>query len=500
MTGIEASRRATYLRTCRLLAVLSSAAALLYLKWLFFDARPDNLVLFYLLVVAEVFNIAQAAGFWFTIWRQTWTEPPTPDFAASSETVDIFITVAGEPTDIVERTLHGVVRIRHPRVSVWLLDDGHSPEIEAMARRHGVGYLTRPDRRGAKAGNINEALKRTNGDYIVIFDADHVPAPEFLQRTMGAFDGERVSFVQTPQYYANRTENRVAAGAYEQQEFFYGPIMRGRNALGAVFSCGTNVVFRRAALDEVGGMPEDSITEDMRVSLELLRAGWRSVYVPVVLAQGIGPVDVGGYFSQQLRWARGGLEILLRRRPFFRGMQPGAMFQYAFSFAYWFTGLAYAAYLVLPFAYLLFGLRPVQAPNQYPVYFLPYILVTLTTMAYASDFTLTFRALWFTLASFPVHLWALGSALWGRTARFVVTPKTAGAASLRPVLVHVAVVLALAAAIVVGSAMRGLTPAVLNNVAFAMGHVLIVQGFVRYALRPERSHGDDATGEPSDAV
>jgi cellulose synthase (UDP-forming) len=413
--------------------------------------------------------------------------------------VDIFITVAGEPAGIVERTLHGALGIRHPRASVWILDDGHSPEIEAMARRHGAGYLTRPDRRGAKAGNVNEAMKRTTGDFIVIFDADHVPSPEFLERTMGAFDGERISFVQTPQYYANRTNDRVAAGAYEQQELFYGPIMRGRNALGAVFSCGTNVVFRRVALDDVGGMPEDSITEDMRVSLQLLRRGWRSEYVPVVLAQGLGPVDVSGYFGQQLRWARGGLEILFRRRPFFRGMRLGTALEYGFSFMYWFTGLAYAAYLVLPVAYLVFGLRPVQAPNQYPVYFLPYIFSTLVTLAYASDFTVTFRALWFTLASFPVHLWALVSALTGRAARFVITPKTAGAATLRPVVVHVAVIIALTAAAVAGSAMRGLTPAVLNNVAFAMGHVLIVQGFVRYALRPERSRGDEATGGRSDA-
>jgi cellulose synthase (UDP-forming) len=342
-------------------------------------------------------------------------------------------------------------------------------------------------------------MKRTSGDFIVIFDADHVPSPEFLERTMGAFDGERVSFVQTPQYYGNRTINRVAAGAYEQQELFYGPIMRGRNALGAVFSCGTNVVFRRAALDDVGGMPEDSITEDMRVSLELLRRGWRSEYVPVVLAQGLGPVDVSGYFGQQLRWARGGLEILFRRRPFFRGMRLGTALEYGFSFMYWFTGLAYAAYLVLPVAYLVFGLRPVQAPNQYPVYFLPYIFSTLVTLAYASDFTVTFRALWFTLASFPVHLWALASALTGRAARFVITPKTAGAATLRPVVVHVAVMVVLAAAGVAGSAVRGLTPAVLNNVAFAMGHVLIVQGFVRYALRPDKSRGDEATGGRSDA-
>ncbi len=497
MTGIEATRRSTYLRNCRLLAVLSTAAALLYLKWLLLDARPDNLVLFWILVGAEVFNIAQAAGFWLTISVQTWTEPPVPDFDSSHETVDVFITVASEPAEIVEQTLRGALAIRHPRTSVWLLDDGRSPHVQAMARALGAGYLTRPDRRGAKAGNLNEALARTSGDFVVIFDADHVPLPAFLEKTMGAFVEPRVSFVQTPQYYGNRTTNRVAAGAHEQQEIFYGPIMRGRNALGAAFSCGTNVVFRRSALDEVGGIPEDSITEDLRVSLLLMRAGYRSEYVPEVLAYGLGPVDVRGYFGQQLRWARGGLEIMLRRRPFFRGMGVGATLEYAFSFAYWFTGLAYSAYLVLPVAYLLFGVRPVQAPNQYPVYFLPYILITLTTMAYASDFKVTFRALWFTLASFPIHIRALASTIVGRAAGFFVTPKTPGARSFRPVVAHMLVIVVLAVAMVVGSVTRGLTPAVLNNIAFVLGHVLIVQGFVRYAARPEGS-GASREGEATD--
>lgn len=497
INAAETARRARYLRTCRILAVLSTGAALLYLKWLLIDARPDNLVLFWLLVSAEVFNILQAAGFWLTICFQTWTEPPTPDFAASSETVDIFITVAGEPAQIVEQTLRGALAIRHPRKSVYVLDDGRSPEIEALAWTLGAGYLTRRDRRGAKAGNLNEALARTTGDFVVIFDADHVPVPAFLERTMGAFTGPRVSFVQTPQYYANRTTNRVAAGAHEQQEIFYGPIMRGRNFFGAAFSCGTNVVFRRSALREVGGIPEDSITEDLRVSLLLLRAGYRSEYVPVPLAYGLGPVDVAGYFGQQLRWARGGLEILLRRHPFFRGMGVGATLEYAFSFAYWFSGLAYSVYLILPVAYLLFGVRPVQAPNQYPVYFLPYILITLATMAYASEFKVTFRALWFTLASFPVHIRAMVSTIIGRATGFFVTPKSAGAVSFKPVVVHAIAISFLLAAIVMGGTARGLTPAVLNNVAFALGHVLIMQGFVRYAASPEYP-GESSEEETTD--
>ena len=485
MGGRSTSRRVVYQRACRVLVVLSVIFALVYLKWLLFDAKPGNPLLFGMLLAAELFNVAQAMGFWYTIYRQEWVEPKTAKFGRTKETVDIFITVYGEPADVVERTIDGAMAIRHPRKKVWVLDDGPSPEIEMIAAMKCAGYLTRPDRSGAKAGNINAALARTDGDFVVIFDADHVPKPEFLERTMGAFTAPTVGFVQTPQSYGNRLENRVAAGAHDQLDIFYGPIMRGRTVRGAVFSCGTNVVFRRQAFKAVGGMPEDSITEDLRVSLLLLDEGYTAVYMPEVLAVGIGPVDVAGYFSQQSRWARGGLEILFKRRPFSVKMPFSARLEYGLSFMYWFTGLAYGVYLILPIAYLLFGLRPVQVPNQYPSYFLPYLVVTLVTMAYATEFRINFRALWFTLGSFPVHIGALGRAIFGKRATFVVTSKSGGSRSLRPVAAHVFFITLLAYSIVFGLAMEGFTPSVTNNVAFALGHILVLAGFVRYAMRPE---------------
>lgn len=487
-----------YQLICRLLVTLSALMALFYLKWLFVDAQPDNMALYVLLLMAELFNVGQAAGFWYTVYRQDWPEPEAPRFELTRETVDVFITVCGEPEEIVEKTIRGAVAIRHPRKTVWVLDDGNSVEIEAITRLHGAKYLWREDRTGAKAGNINNALAKTSGDFILILDADHVPRPEFLERTMGAFTHPWVGFVQTPQSYGNRDSNRVAAGADEQLGIFYGPIMRGRNCRGAVFSCGTNVVFRRVAFEAVDGMPEDSITEDLRVSLMLVKEGFESVYIPEILAVGIGPSDVGSFFSQQSRWARGGLEILFKRRPFSAKMSLGARIEYALSFMYWFTGWAYAIYLLLPVAFLVFGLRPVQVPNQYPVYFLPYLVVTLTTMAYATEWEITFRAIWFTLASFPVFIGAFFSAAFGRKARFVVTSKTGGGRSLRPVRVQIVVIAILALSAVYGIAVRGFTPSVTNNVAFVLGHILVLHGFVRYARRADS--GDEPVRSKARAV
>jgi cellulose synthase (UDP-forming) len=490
MIEVTRNRRARYLRNCRLLVAASIVMAVWYLWWLLFDAPMSNPILFRVLMAAELFNVTQAAGFWYTIWTQRWTEPADADFPSTRETVDVFVTVCGEPPGIVEKTVRAVAAIRHPRLRVWVLDDGGSDQVESIASWYGARYLARPGRRGAKAGNINNALRKSDGDFIVIFDADHAPVPSFLERTMRCFEDPRVAYVQTPQSYRNRMVNRVASGAHEQQALFYGPILRGKDSAGAVFSCGTNVIFRRAALDDVGGMPEDSITEDLRVSLMLNRRGWRSVYVPEILAHGLGPLDVGSYFGQQRRWALGSLEILLTKRPFHRRMGFSTFVQYALSFLFWFNGWAYASYIILTLSFLLFGLSPVQVRNEYPIHFLPYVGTTMFTMIYASDFGLTFQGVWFTLGSFPAQIRALLSALTRRTKSFVVTSKTRRTASLRPVRAHIAVIALLAVSIVFGVWRLGYNPSVMNNVAFAIGHIIVLQGFVRYALRPEALEGE----------
>ena len=169
MIEIKGSRRESYLKRCRLLVLLCGLTAAFYLWWLMVDARPSNPVLFRVLLGAELFNIAQAAGFWYTIWIQRWTDPSHSDFSRSAETVDVFVTVCGDPATVVESTVRAVSAMRHPRLKIWILDDGPSREIEAIAAWHGATYVTRADRSGAKAGNINNALRLARGDYVVIF-------------------------------------------------------------------------------------------------------------------------------------------------------------------------------------------------------------------------------------------------------------------------------------------------------------------------------------------
>lgn len=308
---------------------------------------------------AELFNLVQAAGFWWTCAGErvrTAADAPAEPYDID---IDVFVPVYGEPLEVVEPTIAAATRLRGARVRVALLDDGGNPEMEAMARRLGAKYIRRTVHSGAKAGNLNHALRLTTAPLVAVFDCDHIPDAEFLRATLGYFADPAVAFVQTPQYYANAVRGGVAAAAWAQQALFFGAIARGKDRLDAMFCCGTNVVFRRTALDDVSGFPEDSLTEDFELSIRLHERGWKSAYVPDVLAHGLGPEDMAAYVSQQHRWARGCLSALpavLRARLPLR-----LRLQYLLSAMFFLSGWSILAYMLLPVVRILTGAQPLAS-------------------------------------------------------------------------------------------------------------------------------------------
>ena len=460
-------------RRVRMLALLALPLAAWYFTWLLAPGRVGNPLLYGTLLAAECFNLVQAVGFWWTACRQR-ARRALPAAGGRRPEVDVLVPVYDEPVEIVEPTIAAAARMRGARVSVWLLDDGGSPEMEAMARRHGAGYLARERREGAKAGNVNDALPHTHGELVVVLDCDHVPSPRFLEATLGHLDDPGVAMVQTPQYYANADRNRVAAAAWAQQALFFGAIARGKDGLGAMFCCGTNVVFRREALESAGGFPEDSVTEDFELSVALHEAGWRTAYVPEVLASGLGPEDMASYVSQQQRWARGclsGLRSALRARLPWRQKA-----QYALSGIYFLSGWTVLVYLTMPVVRILTGAQPLAGAtaDQFLLHFGPYYAVALGMVAVAGAGSFTFAGFALAASSFWIHVRASLLALAGRRGRFVVTPKQGAARrqprAVAPALAAVAVLLGVAA---FGLARDG-SPATLNNVAFALFHVSIL--------------------------
>jgi cellulose synthase (UDP-forming) len=480
----------------RIMALLGLPLAVWYFSWLLDPERIGTPYLYGLLIVAEIFNLVQALGFWWTCANERVREPRAPSERAA---VDVFVPVYKEPTDIVDLTVAAAAGMRGAEVRVWVLDDGNDDAMRDLAARHGVGYLRREEHTGAKAGNINHALGLTSAPFIAVFDSDHVADPGFLEATLGYMDDPRVAFVQTPQYYANGEASRVAAASWAQQALFFGAIARGKDGLDAVFCCGTNVLFRREAFESVGGFPENSLTEDFELSIVLHEKGWRSVYVPDVLSRGLGPEDMASYVSQQQRWARGclsGLPRALRARLPLR-----LKAQYILSASYFLSGWTVLIYMSFPVIRLLTGGQPIDGIDapEFLLHFAPYFAVALTTAALAGAGAYTFAAFALAAASFWIHVLATVYTVLRRKGSFVVTPKK-GAEARQPGAVMPALA---AAGVLVAVSIYGLIrerdAATINNVSFAALHVSILMTGCWAALQKPRSSTPESL-EPAEAV
>lgn len=477
-------------RALRLFMLVAFPLTLLYFTWLLQPQRIGQPVLYGILVAAELFNLVQAAGFWWTTARQPARTAIAPPDGVRLR-ADVLVPVFGEPVEIVEPTIAAAVRMRSADVEVFLLDDGGSDAMRALAGRHGAHYIARERHEGAKAGNINHALAMTSSPYVVVLDCDHVPDERFLEATLGHFADERLAFVQTPQYYANAAQGRIQAASWAQQALFFGAIARGKDGHGAMFCAGTNVVFRRTALEEIDGFPETSLTEDFELSVALHSRGWRSAYLPEVLARGLGPEDMASYVSQQQRWARGCLSAV---RTTLRARLPlRVRAQYLLSSMYFLTGWTVLVYMAMPIIRITTGAQPLAASSadQFLLHFAPYFGWALLAVSIAGAGSYTFGAFALQSASFWIHIQATILALLGRRGRFVVTPKR-GAARRQPRTVWPALVLLVALLAAAGWGLhRGVSPGNLNNVAFAALHIVVLLTGVWAALMPGRA----ATGE-----
>jgi cellulose synthase (UDP-forming) len=483
----------------RLLMLVAAPLAIFYFAWLLQPERVGHPALFGILVVAELFNLAQAAGFWWTTSRQRARSSARPP-SGSRPRVDVLVPVYDEPVAIVEPTIAAATRLRSAAAEVHLLDDGDRPEMEALAARHGARYLARDEHEGAKAGNINHALGCTDAPFVAVLDCDHVPDERFLEATLGHFADERLAFVQTPQYYANARAGRIESAAWAQQALFFGAIARGKDGHDAMFCAGTNVVFRREALVGAGGFPEGTLTEDFELSVALHERGWRSAYLPDVLARGLGPEDMASYVSQQQRWARGCLSAArrtLRARLPFR-----LRAQYLLSSMYFLTGWTVLVYMAMPIIRIATGAQPLAgaSADQFLLHFAPYFGWALLTVSIAGAGSYTFGAFALQSASFWIHVQATFFALLGRRGRFVVTPKQGERKrQLRPVWPTLIVIAALIGAGALGLS-RDLAPGTLNNVAFALLHVCVLLSGVWAALVPERSAAEPQVVRPQGSV
>jgi glycosyl transferase family 2 len=409
--------------------VLGVAASLFYFSWWLHDDRLGDPWLAAGLVLAVLYVFCQLYCAWFVYLHIEW---PTPPPARNGLTVDVFVPVYDEPYPLVQQSLAAAVAIRYPH-RTYLLDDAHDPRLRSLAESLGVTYLERDDHRDAKAGNVNAALARTDGEIVVVFDIDHIAHPDFLDAVLGYFEDPTMGFVQAGVAFHNGDESNVAEATAEQCHDVYGPKSMGMSGCGAAPVWGSHTTFRRSALQGIGGY-RPGLAEDLHTSVTLHAAGWRSVYEPTIHARGLVPGEIIGLTKQQFKWARGVFDVWLWIWPgaIRRGMTAAQNLSYLVRFTYYLIGPLFLIHALAAVAALERGGTAGAAFTSYLLHALPLGGGVLALRYLANAFwnpqrTTGRRFNWsgyaLSVAFWPVYTLALLGAIFRARVPHMATPK-----------------------------------------------------------------------------
>jgi len=248
-------------RLLRSLAILALLWGLGYLTWrVGWSGRGASPLAFAMLLATEVYGLwALATLTWFS-WSRRPVDRPT---ATPGRSVDVYVCTYDEPVEVVAATLAGCRALTYPHTT-YLLDDGRRAEMAELAELAEATYLTRANNAHAKAGNINAALPRTDGELVLMLDADHVPMPDALEAMVGYFDDERMALVQSPHDFFNHDSVQHYVVGRHEQSLFYRVVCPGKDRHGAVYWCGSAALMRRQALLDIGGVATAALNGDDR--------------------------------------------------------------------------------------------------------------------------------------------------------------------------------------------------------------------------------------------
>lgn len=419
----------------RFLLILSTFAALRFVLWrLFFTLNltsPANSLASILLFYAECYAVLV----FILVCLQNWYLERRPITQKADyfyqPSVDVFICTYNEPLHIVRRTASGAKAIDYPNKKVYILDDGKRDAISKLAIELDVGYIIRPDNRNAKAGNINNALKETSGELVLILDADHIPCRTILNKITPHFNDARVAIVQTPHRFMNAApiqRNLYAEGVLpHEQEMFFQISMVGKDYWNAAIFAGSAGVIRRSVLEEVGGMCTNTVIEDCEFSLEVHRRGYRSLYLTEPQTIGLCPETLGAYLTQQSRWAKGQTQMLMLANPLTgSGLTLAQRLCYLSGNIHYMFGLARLTFIFIPTLFILLGVCTTSVSwLKYILYLAPFIATYTLVQNYSFK---NFRhSFWsdvyeMVLAPYTVH-WTFITLLDPVAPKFDVTPK-----------------------------------------------------------------------------
>ncbi|PPL17613.1 UDP-forming cellulose synthase catalytic subunit [Oceanisphaera arctica] len=371
-----------------LMIMLSLLVSCRYLWWRYTSTLnwDDPLSLFFglLLLAAETYAwLVLVLGYFQSLWplhRQ-----PTPLTMPSAEwpTIDIMVPTYNEPLSVVKPTIYAALGIDWPqdKLNIYLLDDGDRASFRAFAEEAGVQYIARPTHEHAKAGNLNYAMRQASGEFVAIFDCDHVPTRTFLQLTMGwFFKDKKLAMLQTPHHFFSPDPFERNLGRFghtpNEGSLFYGLLQDGNDMWDATFFCGSCAVIRRSALDEVGGIAVETVTEDAHTSLRLHRLGYTSAYIRIPQAAGLATESLSAHIGQRIRWARGMVQIFRLDNPLLgKGLKLTQRLCYANAMLHFLSGIPRLIFLTAPLAFLLLNAYIIYAPAlAIALYMLPHMI------------------------------------------------------------------------------------------------------------------------------
>ncbi|MEM8717846.1 MAG: glycosyltransferase [Cyanobacteria bacterium P01_G01_bin.39] len=347
-------------------------------------------------------------------------------------TVDILIPTYNEPDFIVKRTIMGCQAINYEQKQIYVLDDTRRQSIKHLAQELGCHYITRPNNAHAKAGNLNNALKQTNGELVVVFDADFVPTANFLERTAGFFQKAKMALVQTPQSFYNPDPIARNLGLERvltsEEEVFYRYLQPIKDGAGSVVCAGTSFIVRRSALQEIGYFATDSVSEDYFTGIRLSAQGYELAYIDEKLSAGLAAESIGAHIDQRLRWVRGTLQaFFLKSNPLtISGLNLWQRLGHLEGLLHWFTCFPRVFFLLAPIISVCAGLTPVLTNSGEIFYiFLPYYALLLTIFSWLNKRSRSFLLsdIYSLIQAIPVSLTVIKVMLSPFGKGFKVTPK-----------------------------------------------------------------------------
>ncbi len=356
-----------------------------YFAWRVTVLNPHAMAYSALFLLADIHGALLGMYYVWQSWSVRVRSAPPADFRP---TVDVLLPVYTEPLEMIELTVQGAVSIDYPH-ETWLLDDGKRDELKALAEKYGIRYVRRPVNQGAKAGNLNHALKLSTAQAVAVFDADHIPKRESLDMLVGHLKDPKVAVSQTPQMFYNEDafvyrDVVTGGGRWHEQLFFMDVVQSHRDQFDSSSCVGTGCVYSHKALDDIGGFPEATLTEDLHSALLFHKRGWKTVWVDEPVAWGVAVADVSEFYKTRRRWTYGNMQgFALEKLLWCRGLSWRQRVGYLAMMADMLGGWMQLIYLCVPVVSMIFVVTPFEPGLMNMVIFVcyPALLIAAVTSA-----------------------------------------------------------------------------------------------------------------------